>query len=738
MGNVGTRYWRRILASSAVYAAAGWAVVEALTTVVDRFGLPTSLATLITALYVAGLPVTVFLVWRTAGTERRLDFASSAGALIFLALATAIVFWGTRPTPEAPPNLVAIVPCEFSGRDDYAYRSESLAEEVHARIALVDDVKVSSWNSSVFVRDKGYSPVQIGEVLGVDRLVQCRVTSGSERIELSAQLLDPATGRVLWTRDYDFGVSDLGTVITELAGNLLDVLGTRVEAAELERVNDVGTFSPEAYDLYLQASVEGDVERADALLVRALEIDPNFPDALVSRAGLFLRRAVSGDFDSMEEPREWLHQTRLLATRAIEIDHDVMDARRWLVEVCGLLGNYFDEHCDAGEAGRLMREECEVRGSTAEGWACWSQVLESPDNLAALERWLELEPTSSIANMQYMGVLRERDGDFAEVLAVFDTLRALDPNDRRPYGMISNMLRRDGRLDEVLAWRFGVTDDRMPADSPWQLERLSTDYMNLGLYEEAKEPGVLTWETRPSSAIHFIPVLWARLGESKRAEEALDWHVSTITDEGASPRILLVAADGYAAVLGGYEQARSLYDRALAIQDLETLCEGEPGCVAWQALLLCHVESALQNDNAAREWLSVAIAAIDVERAERPTGAPSSVSDALLLIAEDQYDAAIDMLREIALGWSSDQRQELELPIYYLESAALFDPLREIPEFQILIDDYNNYLEPMRDQVLEARRSGDWESLRQRTYRWAEQSAENTPRQTTASSNQGD
>ena len=86
-----SKYWRRILASSAVYAAAGWAAVEALTTVIERFGLPPALIPLVTALYVAGLPVTIYLVWRTAGKERHLNWPSFAGAVGFLVAATALV-----------------------------------------------------------------------------------------------------------------------------------------------------------------------------------------------------------------------------------------------------------------------------------------------------------------------------------------------------------------------------------------------------------------------------------------------------------------------------------------------------------------------------------------------------------------------------------------------------------------------------------------------------------------------
>jgi len=252
-----TSYWRRIVAAGVVYAAAGWGVVEALTTVVERLGLPAWLVPLVTALYIAGLPVTVFLVWRTAGKDRTLDAPSFIGATVVLVAVTAAIFWQTRPPPAEPGQLIAVLPCDFTGDAALAYRAEGLAEDVHARLSRVGSVKISSWNSSLFVRDRGFDTPEIVELLKADRLVRCRMTSGPERIQLTAELLDPRAGRILWGRDYDFVVADMGTVVTEVAGTLIDVLGTRAEAGERERVSALGTFSPEAYDLYLQARAAG-------------------------------------------------------------------------------------------------------------------------------------------------------------------------------------------------------------------------------------------------------------------------------------------------------------------------------------------------------------------------------------------------------------------------------------------------------------------------------------------------
>jgi tetratricopeptide (TPR) repeat protein len=591
---------------------------------------------------------------------------------------------------------------------------------VHARLSRVDSVKLSSWNSSLFVRDRGYGPQEIADTLNADRLINCHLNSVSERIELSAELTDPRAEQILWSREYDFVAADMGTVVTELAGALLDVLGTPVEAAEMERVNDVGTFSPEAYDLYLQASTLDHPDASDPLIVKALEIDPNFPQALVLHAGNYLQRSVAQNFESMEEPKAWLYEARRLSRRALDLDPGVYHARNYLAGVCGLLGGYYDEPCPEGEVERLQREECEVRGDSAEGWACRHRLLArlGEDNDEAIERWLELEPTSVMANSQYMGHLWHSGAELSEILEVFDTLRALEPDDRRPFGLVSNLLRRKGWLDEVLGWRYGSFGDQLPEGLPWHLARLGTDYMNLGLYEQARVPGEMTAQVRPSSAVHFMHLLWKRLGEPDKAIELLQWNGERVG--ATTPSGYLYTGHWFAADLGRYDLAKGYYDRALALQDLPELCDGAEDCVAWSAVLLSRTERMLGDPDAAAGWQDTAVAAmatLDPDASGENALQTTQMIEAALLIEQGRHAEAVNILRQIAFSWTfTPDDYDLQLPIYRLEISAQFDPLRERGDFQALVAEYNQLLGPMRERVLEAQSTSDWEQLRQRTF----------------------
>jgi TolB-like protein/tetratricopeptide (TPR) repeat protein len=728
MTGVTRTYWRRILASFAVYAAAGWAVVEALTTVVERFALPDWLGPLVVALYVAGLPVTVYLVWRTAGVERRLTWPSLTGAMSFLVVATAALFLLTRPVPQAEPTTVAVLPCAIKGDGGNANRAEGFAEDVHARLSRIESLKVISWNSSLFVRERGYETAEIAKVLQADRVVQCTMGGGDQRLAVSAQLIDPVGARVLWTRDYDFVATDIGTVVTEFVRTLLDVLASPAQAAEVDRINDIGTFSPEAYDLYLQARGSDDHDEVEALLDAALGIDPNFANALILRAQNAASQLIWKDEDYFDNLREALDILRQQAEKALSIDPNVFGARTLLATVCGSSRTYLGSDCSPDEERRLEWEECNLHGETAAGWACRHRLLafDGAENDEALMRWLELEPTNASANLQYMsGLFIDRRAE--EFIAALDTFTMLYPGDRRPSGLLSNGLRPLGRLDEVLAWRMAMNDDRMP-EEPRGNVRLTLDFMNLGLFELAESRAMIVHEFRRVYMPDVVAMLLRLRGDGAAAAELIDWNITQMREGGVSPS-LLGATGFYFDVLGDLETARKLYNEVLASRSLESLCEQADECIFLHALQLQRIAEHFANAEQAARWLQAAEGAFDrmlPYRQSDPVAKRTKAFEGMLLIAQGRHDEALVVLREAVFLFETPSWKfgDLDLPLYRLETNPIFDQVRERSEFRQLLDDYDAYLAPMRDRVLQAVENGNWEALRENTLRWLREEGE--------------
>jgi hypothetical protein len=159
-----------------------------------------------------------------------------------------------------------------------------------------------------------------------------------------------------------------------------------------------------------------------------------------------------------------------------------------------------------------------------------------------------------------------------------------------------------------------------------------------------------------------------------------------------------------------------MYDEALANKTLNELCDGSDECMIGLPLELAHLESALGQEEEAAAWLAIA------EKATGQTQAIEGRLEVLLRVAQGRHEEAVGLLRDGIFAWQADP--DLTFPIYFLEDDAMLDPLREKSEFQQLLDDYNAYLEPMRQRVVEAEQTGDWNALRQHTYQWAADGAE--------------
>jgi tetratricopeptide (TPR) repeat protein len=322
-----------------------------------------------------------------------------------------------------------------------------------------------------------------------------------------------------------------------------------------------------------------------------------------------------------------------------------------------------------------------------------------------------------MGNAQFMSVLWHT-GRREEMLAVFDTLRVLDPDDRRTFGLISNALRSEGRLDEVLAWRFGQYDDQLP-DLPLRNWRLATDYMNLGLYKQAETHALIVHEARKIFMPQWVAELWVRRGNADEAAELLDWSVEVLGGGGATAPVLHVVS-AHVDVLRDFDKARQQYLRVLANRDLASICEGEDTCIFQHAVYLVTISREAGRDAEAADWLAIAEEAFErmlPYEPANPVAVRTKAIEALLRIAQDRHDEALAVLRDAVFRFEIDE-MDMALPVYFLDRNPLLDPLRSRPEFQALLADYDAYLAPMRERVLLATESGDWEALRQRTVRW--------------------
>ncbi|MGB5174410.1 MAG: protein kinase, partial [Thermoanaerobaculia bacterium] len=217
--------------------------------------------------------------------------------VVAVAIAAVIAFLfvpfpqGERPTERpgegAPPRIV-VLPFENLGHPDDEFFADGITEEITARLASMEGLRVISRTSAVKYAGTKKSIQEMGEELGVGFVLEgtVRWARGDEasRIRITPQLIRVEDDTHLWAETYDRVVDDVFDVQSEIATKVTDQLGVALVGTELEAVEQQPTDNLDAYQAYLRGRYYAtrphftyeNWDHAMAAYKRAVELDPEF------------------------------------------------------------------------------------------------------------------------------------------------------------------------------------------------------------------------------------------------------------------------------------------------------------------------------------------------------------------------------------------------------------------------------------------------------------------------------
>ena len=224
---------------------------------------------------------------------------------------------------------VVVLPMDnIGGREDVAYLSEGITEQITAQLAKVSELRVISRTSAETVMGYNLTIPEIAERLGVEHVVEGSVQLFGEQIRVTAQLIHAATDDHLWADSYDGQLQDLFTlqedIAIQVASALTSAVGGVREISSASRTED-----PEAYEAYLIGKSQLHTRSTDGMLAaiesfeRSIAQDPSYAPAY---AGLAM---TYGLFTGYGHPRldgyELYGRGMEMANRAIELDEDAAE-----------------------------------------------------------------------------------------------------------------------------------------------------------------------------------------------------------------------------------------------------------------------------------------------------------------------------------------------------------------------------------------------------------------------------
>ncbi len=193
---------------------------------------------------------------------------------------------------DARPSIAVLPFVDMSPDRDQDHLCEGLAEELLNVLANVEGFRVTARTASFQFRAVGADVRDVGHRLGVAFLLEGSVRKAAERLRITVQLAEVATGYRRWSQRFDRRLDDIFAIQDEIA----DSVARALRGSFLSRHDEEALQRPqqclEPYDYYLRGRQHlprmtwPDLERSREMFERALELDAAYGPAWAGLAAV--------------------------------------------------------------------------------------------------------------------------------------------------------------------------------------------------------------------------------------------------------------------------------------------------------------------------------------------------------------------------------------------------------------------------------------------------------------------
>lgn len=257
-----------------------------------------------------------------------------------------------KPRRSQRPSIAVLPFNDLSADPDQEFLADGIVEDVITELSRFRSLMVIARNSTFAYKGAARDVRQIGDELGARYVVEGSVRRSGNRLRVTAQLIEAATGSHLWADRWDRVMEDLFELQDELTHAIVTSVEPELGAHERQLARKRPTESLTAWELCQRARFsdysEPSLDEAEQLLTAAAEADPNFalPRALLAR--IWNIRSVVG---LVHDTRSAYSQSLEWAREALSIDDRLETAHAVFGVALSMLGRA--EESDASIATAL-------------------------------------------------------------------------------------------------------------------------------------------------------------------------------------------------------------------------------------------------------------------------------------------------------------------------------------------------------------------------------------------------
>jgi TolB-like protein/Tfp pilus assembly protein PilF len=381
---------------------------------------------------------------------------------------------------------IAVMPfTDLSPAGDQEWFCDGMAEEILNALTPMKNLRVAARASAFSLRGKSDDLKTIGEKLNVTTVLSGSVRRAGDRVRITVQLSEVATGFQLWSDRYDRELRDIFDVQDQIAMAIADRLKVSLDDDpfdRLARLVERGTTDVEAYQRFLQARAllsrrGGNIAKSIELFHEAVALDPDYALAWAGIAEAHCMLVYYGLARGADSKAAAISA----ATRAIELEPSSAPGHASLAFAVLL----FDQ--DLARAGREFERAIDLNPRYVEG-RCWYALFylqwtrgRFAEGVAHARRALEDDPLSAYPALMLAGCL-QATGPLDEAIATGRLAVERDPDSVAARWVLGATLALAGRANDAVTMCQAAA---AMTDSPVALSGLAFAYARAGRTADA-------------------------------------------------------------------------------------------------------------------------------------------------------------------------------------------------------------------------------------------------------------
>lgn len=420
-----------------------------------------------------------------AKSSKLRKFPIFAGAALILVLLLSLFGKQLLFTSGGREKTIAVLPLEnLMGDTEQQYFVDGMTEEIIGKLSRVHTLHVLARTSVMQYSDTQKDVKEIGRELGVGYIVEGSVRRSESRLRVSVKLIDVSNGFNLWSDDFDGEFKDVFAVQEETALKIVESLDLRLNEKEDTAIRQQSTENTEAYDAYLRGytllsnyytpEFQKYYNEAKRHFEKALEYDQDYPLALSGLAHIMVMHVYLG----YDTSRTTVIEAEALVRRALELEPNLPEGYNVLGDLWGAKQEW-DRAADAFQKAVDLNPNNDYAWSEL-GWV-YNRTARPVKAEEAARKAIRINTANVFHHFQLGWALAQQDR-LDEAIEVFEHAVQINPKFEWAQNWLGNLHYQRCNYETALNY-YQIANELV--DSLWRLARIAAAYAGMGRQEEA-------------------------------------------------------------------------------------------------------------------------------------------------------------------------------------------------------------------------------------------------------------